>query len=71
MIKFEFSLLTKQGHRVDSIIISGNNQSEAERKLMQMYRYCTITACNAVGEAGNSRNPQITSLEEILNLISK
>lgn len=71
MIKFEFSLLTKDGQKVDSILIAAKDQGDAERKLRQMYRYCNIVSCEAKGEDVGNRSGQAVSLEDILTLISK
>ena len=70
MQKFDFSILTRDGQRVESIVIAGNDEAEAERKLRQMYRYCEIVSCNAKG-VGDGRGQQVMSVEDILSLISK
>jgi hypothetical protein len=70
MEKFDFSILTRDGQKVDSIVIAGRDQEEAERKLRQMYRYCEIVSCNAKG-SGDGKNQQVMSVEDILSLISK
>ncbi len=68
MQKFDFSILTRDGQKVDSIVIAGRDEAEAERKLRQMYRYCEITSCNAKGDG---KGQQAVSVEDILSLISK
>ena len=70
MQKFDFSILTRDGQRVESVVIAGNDEAEAERKLRQMYRYCEIVSCNAKS-AGDSKVQQVMSVEDILSLISK
>jgi hypothetical protein len=70
MEKFDFSILTRDGQKVDSIVIAGRDQEEAERKLRQMYRYCEIVSCNAKG-LGDGKVQQVMSVEDILSLISK
>lgn len=70
MQKFDFSILTRDGQRVESVVIAGNDEAEAERKLRQMYRYCEIASCNAKG-AGDGKAQQVMSVEDILSLISK
>lgn len=70
MFKFEFSILTRDGQKVDSILIAGKDQEDAERKLRQMYLHCQITHCEA--RQDNQRlSLQAASVEEILSLISK
>ncbi|OIR10734.1 hypothetical protein GALL_75050 [mine drainage metagenome] len=70
MQKFDFSILTRDGQRVESVVIAGNDEAEAERKLRQMYRYCEIVSCNAKN-AGDGKAQQVMSVEDILSLISK
>jgi len=70
MQKFDFSILTRDGQRVESVVIAGNNEGEAERKLRQMYRYCEIVSCNAKS-SGDGKGQQVMSVEDILSLISK
>lgn len=69
MQKYNFSILTRDGQKVDSIVIAGRDEAEAERKLRQMYRYCEIVSCNAKDKDEGSQ--QAMSLEDILTLISK
>ncbi len=69
MQKFDFSILTRDGQKVESIVIAGRDEAEAERKLRQMYRYCEIVSCNA--KAADGKNQQVMSVEDILSLISK
>lgn len=85
MLKFDFSLLTRDGQKVESIVIAAKDQVEAERKLRQMYRYCEVLTCNAVQQGrietpskvlGSipvfaEKQPDAASLEDILTLISK
>ena len=71
MWKFDFSVLTKDGQRVESVVIAAHDQGDAERKLKQMYRYCEIVRCIAKEEDGGTRMTQATSVEDILTLISK
>ena len=70
MQKFDFSILTRDGQKVESIVIAGRDEAEAERKLRQMYRYCEIVSCNAKQPAGHM-NQQAMSVEDLLSLISK
>lgn len=71
MLKFDFSVLTKDGQRVESIVISAHDQAGAENKLRQMYRYCEIVRCTPKDEESGNKLSQATSIEEILTLISK
>ena len=69
MHKFDFSILTRDGQKVESIVIAGRDEAEAEKKLRQMYRYCEIVSCN--DKDADGRNQQVMSVEDILSLISK
>ena len=70
MLKFEFSVLTRDRQKVDSILISGKDQADAERKLRQMYHHCEVTFC-AVRQDSQRQSLQAASVEEILSLIAK
>ena len=70
MQKFDFSILTRDGQTVESVVIAGRDEAEAERKLRQMYRYCEIVSCNA-RDRTEGAGQQVMSLEDILSLISK
>jgi len=45
MLKFDFSVQTRTGQKIDSIVIAGRDQEDAERKLRQMYRQCDVLRC--------------------------
>jgi hypothetical protein len=68
MLKFDFAIRTRSGQKVDSIVIGGHDQADAERKLVQMYRDCTIVQCKLRQLDERFRQ---TSMEDILTLISK
>lgn len=69
MQKYDFAIQTRNGQKIDSIVIAGRDQAEAERKLMQMYRYCTVLRCAIRDPGGKLR--QTASMEDLLTLISK
>lgn len=71
MQKFDFSILTRDGQKVESIVIAGKDEAEAERKLRQMYRYCEIVSCNAKLSDESRGGQQTMSVEDILSLISR
>lgn len=70
MLKFDFSILTKDRQKVESVVIAAPDQEQAERKLRQMYRYCEIVSC-ALKDEGLNKHAQSMSVEDILTLISK
>jgi type II secretory pathway component PulF len=71
MWKFDFSILTKDGQKVESVVIAAQDQEAAERKLKQMYRYCEIVRCGVKEEDGGNKASQAISVEDILTLIAK
>jgi len=69
MLRFDFSIRTRDGQRIESLVIGGIDQQDAERKLNQMYRYCEILRCET--KDGMVKQSDLTSVEDILSLISK
>jgi len=69
MLKFDFAIRTRDGQKIESLVIAGNDQQDAERKLNQMYRYCEILRCEAKDVA--IKQADSNSVEDILSLISK
>ncbi|MBU1215025.1 MAG: hypothetical protein KKA63_07275 [Gammaproteobacteria bacterium] len=70
MQKFDFSIRTRDGQRIVSVVIAGRDQQEAERKLNQMYRYCEVLTCE-IRKQDDHRPQQAISVEDIITLISK
>ncbi len=70
MQKFDFSIQTRDGQRIVSVNIAGQDQAEAEKKLRQMYRQCEVVSCNSK-DITDRKIQQIASVEDILTLISK
>lgn len=70
MLKFQFAIQTREGHKINSLIIAGRDQEHAETKLRQMYRYCDILRCN-IDHREEKRLPHSTSLEDILTMIAR
>lgn len=69
MLKFYFSVQTQSGQKVENILIAGKDQTDAERKLRQMYYHCEVTRCEIKQE--ETKPGQTASLEDILSLIAK
>lgn len=69
MVKFDFSVLTRDGQKIDSIIIAGKDQPDAERKLRQMYHHCRVFRCEI--KQSEARYWQAMSFEDILTSITK
>ena len=69
MLKFDFSLKTRDGQKVESILIAGRDQPDAERKLLQMYRNCEVTRCDV--RKTEDKSGQSMFVEDLLTLIAK
>ncbi len=69
MLKFDFSLKTRDGQNVESIHIHGKDLSDAERKLRQMYRHCEVISCTTIDP--DNKISQSADIEELLSLIAK
>lgn len=70
MQKFDFSIKTRDGQRIVSVVIAARDQEEAERKLRQMYHHCEIVSCNS-NTLEHHKATQVVSVEDIITLISK
>lgn len=69
MLKFDFSVRTRDGHKVDSVLIAGKDQPDAERKLRQMYYNCTVTRCEM--RQSEEHFGQMVFVEDVMALIAK
>ena len=69
MLKFDFSVTTRDGQKVDSIQIYGKDLPDAERKLRQMYRHCEVTQYKTVEI--DKKFSQSSDIEDVLTLIAK
>jgi hypothetical protein len=47
MIRYGFNIKTRTGQRVENISIMAGSQTDAERRLRQMYQRCEIMECSA------------------------
>ena len=69
MLKFTFSLKTRDGQPVAHIVIAAHDREDAERKLRQMYRNCEIVHCEE--QHAETRSSESMSFEDVMTLISK
>ena len=69
MLKFDFSVKTREGQKIERIVIGGMDRSDAERKLKQMYRHCEVLRCDIKGPV--MRPGMAHSVDDILSLISR
>jgi len=67
MPKFDFTLITRDGQKVERIQIYGQDVPDAERKLRQMYHHCQVTQCTAVNHE-KELSPS-ADIEDVLSLI--
>ncbi|MDO8812656.1 MAG: hypothetical protein Q7J38_11605 [Gallionella sp.] len=67
MPKFDFSVTTRDGQKVDSVQIYGKDLQDAERKLRQMYHNCQVTQCKAINT--EKELSQSADIEDVLSLI--
>jgi hypothetical protein len=68
MTKYEFSIRTRNGQRVDRINIQAQDRETAERRLKQMYMHCEVIECN---ERQSEVRQESLDVEGIINLITK
>ncbi len=69
MPKFDFSIVTRDGQKIESVQIFGKDLPDAERKLRQMYRNCEVAQCKTVDS--DKRFYQAMDIEDVLSLIAK
>ena len=69
MPKFDFSVTTRDGQKVESIQIYGQDLPDAERKLRQMYLHCQVTHCRIINP--EKEFSQSADIEDMLSLIAK
>jgi len=69
MLKFNFSVNTRDGQKIESIQIHGKDLPDAERKLRQMYRHCEVISCKTIDPG--IKSSQSSDIEDLLSLISK
>jgi hypothetical protein len=67
MFRFGFSIRTRTGQRVANIYIMAGTQTEAERRLRQMYRECEIVTCKMQNVP---RRPGALKFDEPITIIN-
>lgn len=68
MSKFGFRIRTRHGLIVENLLIQGRDETDAERKLKQMYLHCQILERTVQGP---DKRAVRTSFEDIASLITK
>jgi hypothetical protein len=69
MLKFDFSVKTRDGLKVESVQIYGKDLPDAERKLRQMYHHCEVTSCKEIST--DRVLGQSVNIEELMSAITK
>jgi hypothetical protein len=67
MIRYGFNIKTRTGQKVENISIMAGSQTDAERRLRQMYHQCEILECNAQSVP---RRVDTLDVESVIGLIS-
>ena len=67
MIRYGFNIRTRHGQRVENILIMAATQSDAERRLRQMYHQCEIIECR---ESAVPRRLDTLDVEGVIGMIS-
>ena len=68
MIRYGFNIRTRHGQPVDNILIMAATQSDAERRLRQMYDRCQIVEC--LTQAVPRAKVDTRDLASVIELIS-
>jgi len=68
MMKFGFKIRTRGGMVVDNLQIPGRDQADAEKKLMQIYRFCEIIEAKPVQQ---TIKEEAMDIDGIISLISR
>lgn len=69
MLKFNFTVTTRNGQRVENIQIHGKDLPDAERKLRQMYQHCEVMQCQTIDT--DKKILPSADIEDVLSLIVK
>jgi hypothetical protein len=66
--KYAFRIRTRTGMVVDNLTIHGREESDAQRKLLQMYPHCQVLACRSLAAPAK---PDPASFEAVISLVTK
>ena len=67
--KYAFRIRTRVGMIVDNLMIPGQDEEEAGRKLRQIYRDCQVLDC--VCHQGTVVRTPVANVEDVMNLIAR
>ncbi len=68
MIKYGFRIKTRGGMIVENLLVAALDQSEAERKITQIYQRCEILECKEMQQAVKEDG---MSFENVISLIGR
>lgn len=68
--KYGFRIRSRTGMVVENLAIHGRDESDAERKLRQMYPYCEVLECRTINGAVK-HDAETVSFEEVLTLVTR
>ena len=66
--RYGFRIRTRHGLVVESLMIHGRDEADAERKLRQMYQHCQVLECIIVA---SGRKADHVSFEDVVSLLTK
>lgn len=67
--KYEFKIRTRNGAVVEGLSIHGQDEDDARRKLIQMYRGCEILETRGIRANLSGRASHVVSYEEVVEMI--
>jgi hypothetical protein len=67
MARYGFNIRTRSGQPVQNIFITAASQSEAERRLRQMYDRCQIVECQAQAVVRRADGLDLASVVELIS----
>lgn len=69
--KYGFRIRTRVGLVVDNLMIHGRDESDAQRKLRQMYQDCEILECICHAAGSGHARSQSCNFEDVVSLITQ
>ena len=66
--KYAFRIRTRTGMVVENLTIHGREESDAQRKLFQMYPHCQVLECRSLNVTAK---PDPAPFDEVISLVAK
>ena len=67
-IKYRFRIRTRHGLVLENLMIHGRDETDAERKLRQMYQHCQVLECMILA---SPLKDERMSFEDVVSLLTK